>query len=105
MRSKVKRKRKSKSKSKSKSKRKSNKLNDWLAAAGYHISPATGLNHGSLWNFILGCVVPRPLFFADFGRFSVIFGPKLAVFTFFDEEKKVRFLSGFFLLGLWLAAH
>ena len=35
-------------------------------------------------------------FFVDFGRVSVIFGQKLAVFIFFDKEKKVRFLSEFF---------
>ena len=39
----------------------------------------------------------------DFGRVSVIFGQKLAVFIIFDKEKKVRFLSELFYAGLWLA--
>ena len=35
----------------------------------------------------------------------MIFGQKLAVFIFFDKEKKVRFLSELFYPVLWLAAH
>ena len=53
----------------------------------------------------LGCGLATCWILADFGRDSVIFGQKPAVFIFFDKEKKVRFLSGFFILGLRLAAH
>ena len=53
----------------------------------------------------LGCGLATCWILADFGRDSVIFGQKWAVFIFFDKEEEVRFLSGFFILGLWLAAH
>ena len=68
------------------------------------------MNHGSIsltlrFGAGLLCVAETSVFFADFGRFSVIFGPKLAVFIFFDKEEEVRFCSEFFYPGLWLAAH
>ena len=90
VRSKVKRKRKRKRKRKVKASVKE-KSNKWTTGS-QAIRPATGLNHGSisltlrfgagLLCYLVWC--GDLCFFADFGRFSVIFCQKLANFDFFD---------------------
>ena len=80
-------------------------MNYWLAGypPGDRLEPWIYLSNSSFWGQGY-CVPRRPLFFADFGRVSVIFGLKLAVFELFDDDKKVRFCSDFFYRGLWLPA-
>ena len=72
-------------------------MNYWLAGypPGDRLEPWIYLSNSSFWGRVtMWC--GDLCFFADFGRFSVIFGQKLAVFIFFDKEEEVRFLSGFF---------